>query len=282
MFYGLLSSFFYSMCCVNYKKALTISKRYITDSFYQFLAYGCISLFLLATVLIVERGIARLDIFILWLLFINSSINVICEYLEQYAYRSEKISVLTPYHEFEWVFATILGFTFFANNTLITFLTSLFAGAVLIIGSTDFKKFKINKYCMAIMLVGFLTSLRFIVFGYVLLRFSELTSLFFSMLMSFVIIFVVVLFKKEMPMIAKSPWKLNKFIFAEWLYWTMANLIILYLIKNTGIVQTVLVSMTFMAVSLGLSYIYFKDIPTKKDIVVTLIISACIVFWVMV
>lgn len=280
MFFGILSSIFYSLCDIYYKKALTISKRYITDSFYQFIGYFFLTIVLFVVVLAVEQNIDTMSLFVFGILFVNSIFNVICEYLEQYAYRGEKISVLTPYGEAETIFATILWFIFFSNNSTLTFLSALLAGVVLIAGSIKRKHLKVNKYCLALTLSGFLTSLRFIVFWYVLLEFSELTSLFYSISISFLIITAVVVFKRELYLVDKTPWKLNKLIFIESGSRILANLITLYLIKNIGIVEAVLVGMTYLAVNLLLSYYYFKDRATKKELIMIAIVFACIVFWV--
>lgn len=280
MFFGILSSIFYSLCDIYYKKALLISKKYITDSFYQFIGYFFLTIVLFICVIGIEQHVQTMSFFVFGILFVNSILNVLCEYLEQYAFRGEKISVLTPYGEFETIFATVLGFIFFSNNSNLTFLSALLAGVVLIAGSIKRKHLKINKYCLALTLSGFLTSLRFLVFWYVLVEFSELTSLFYSIGISFLIITAVVVFKRELYLVDKTPWKLNKLIFIESGTRILANLITLYLIKNIGIVEAVLVGMTYLAVNLLLSYYYFKDRATKKELIMIAIVFVCIIFWV--
>lgn len=273
---GIISSLSASFWDVYYKKALKISGRYISDSVYQFIGYGFLAICLLIIAYIVEGGLGTLSLGIVGLFIISSAFNVVVEYLEQYAFRHEKMWVLAPYSEAHTLFASVMGFLFFSDSSLIAFLSALLGATTLMIGSVNFKKLKINRYCIALLFWGVLTAIRIIIFWVVLEKIAPLPSIFFSIASAFIIITLIILIRKEFHQVLKSPLKLNKLIFAEGFFWIFWVAITLYLIKAEWVVQAVLSSMIYLAVAPIISYYFFGDRPKRKDIYIIAIIIICV------
>ncbi len=276
MIFWILSSLCAALGDVYYKKALKISNRYISDSVYQFIGYGFLTLCLLVLVYAVEWWIGTVSAGLIGLFFLSSGFNVIVEYLEQYSFRNEKMSVLAPYSEAHTLFASVLGFLFFADSSLIAFLSAIVGAGVLVTWSIDFKKFKINRYCIALILWGVLTAVRIIIFWVVLETINPISSIFLSLATAFVIIVFIMLLRRESGQVLKSPLKLNKLIFAEWAFWILWVTITLFLIKSEGVVLAVLASMTYLWVAPLISYYFFKEKPKMKEVYIILIVLGCV------
>jgi drug/metabolite transporter (DMT)-like permease len=147
--------------------------------------------------------------------------------------------------------------------------------------SIDFKSFTINKYCFLILLSWVIGSINTIIAGYIILELSSVSFIFtINTITAVVIALYIMVFKKwELTKIVSwttyplfSMLTLNNFL------WLLSYMITLYLMKEVGVVMTSLLGMTTMALTIASSYIFFHDIPKKKDILVTMIIIGCIIW----
>lgn len=65
-------------------------------------------------------------------------------------------------------------------------------------------------------------------------------------------------------------------LFVTNMLWIFSCGIGLFLYSSIGLVATVLLSMISLVVALVLSYLFYKDRPSTRDVVVAVIVMACI------
>lgn len=61
------------------------------------------------------------------------------------------------------------------------------------------------------------------------------------------------------------------------LIWLITYIITLYLMKELGIIMTSLLGMFTMVLTIVSGYVFFRDIPTRKDVIVASIIVCSII-----
>ncbi|USN59206.1 MAG: hypothetical protein H6767_03880 [Candidatus Peribacteria bacterium] len=89
---------------------------------------------------------------------------------------------------------------------------------------------------------------------------------------------LLVVFFREFYYAKKLTTKMAVHIFFENIFWLAATFITLYLVKELGIVQAVLVGMLYLGFNLLLSFLVFSDIPRKRDVLVVIGVFFCVVF----
>ncbi len=277
MIYWIISAILSAIWDNIYKKSVMLSKWKISDKYYQFIWNLFMLLILPISYIFYSFEIINLKILIL--LIITSSINIIAELFEQYAYKNEKMSILIPYWEFQSIFAILLWFFIFWESSIITFILAIIAWSILVVGSINFKNIKFNKYCLALMISSFMQATKFIIYWFVLISISELSIMFYSSFIKTIILLIIIILAKEIYSYKRINKKMSSFILLENIVWISVTFITLFLIKELWIVQTVLIWMIYLAISMIIAFIVFKNKPTKKELFITISITILIWIW---
>ena len=277
MFYWILSAILWAVWDILYKKSLKISEWKISDKMYQF--YWNILLLIFLPLFYIFFDFENLTLYTFILIFITSILSIVWELFEQYAYKNEKISVLLPYWEFQSIFTILIWFFVFSDNSLISFIFASLAWITLIIGSINFKNFKFNKYCLSITIWALLWSIKYVLYWLLLIHISEYSIMIFNTLIWAILLFVLVLKTEKINQYKKITKKITLFVFLENYTRLMVSLITLFLIKELWLVQAVLISMLYLVASLILSSIFFKNLPSKKEIIIVVIVFLFISLW---
>lgn len=277
MIYWIISAILSAIWDNIYKKSVMLSKWKISDKYYQFIWNLFMLLILPISYIFYSFEIINLKILIL--LIITSSINIIAELFEQYAYKNEKMSILIPYWEFKSIFAILLWFFIFWESSIITFILAIIAWSILVVGSINFKNIKFNKYCLALMISSFMQATKFIIYWFILISISELSIMFYSSFIKTIILLIIIILAKEIYSYKRINKKMSSFILLENIVWISVTFITLFLIKELWIVQTVLIWMIYLAISMLIAFIVFKNKPTKKEFIITITITTLIWIW---
>lgn len=219
------------------------------------------------------------NFFIIFLAFLISIISIIWNQISQYIYKNEKISVLTPYENLNKIFSIILAYIIFSDTSIYSFFITLLAWIFIIVSSIDFKNLSFPKSLQLFSFRQLLTSIELILSGYIL---SKITPIDYFALWGFFYIlplFVIIIWKKDFFLLKNVDSKFYFFRLPAWILWTLSYLISLFIIANLWVTMTVLFSFMYIWVILVLSYFFFKDIPTKKDIFKTIILWILVWFW---
>lgn len=278
MLYWILNAILWSIAGIIYKKSLEFTDGILSSKLYQLIG-ATITLSLWAL------GYFFLDFEIIWwwiagLLFLSAVFWIFAEVFEQYAYKKEKLSTLLPYWESETIFTVVFWFLLFTDSSLNSFLFTLAAWIILIIWSINLKKLSFNKYCWALIISALLSSIKILIYWYILLELTAYNAFLYNTFMAFIILLIVNILTKDISSIKKISPKMWKFIAIENILWFIYWVISLFLIQELWIVQAVLIGMLYMVFSMITAFFFLKEIPTKKEISIVILVCACISGWV--
>lgn len=271
MFFWILNAFLSSLSQIFRKKSISWDKD-ISSTLIYFL--WCFTyLWIAIYFLFFGNNYVELDkkIFILALAVII--LGLLRNYLNQLVYKSEKISVLTPYTNLNKVLTIIFSFLFLKDDiSILSFLITIFTSLVIIWSAIDFKNLSMSKNIRLFILNQFLTAIYSIIIWYILLLISSINYFIIDSTLSIFISFLIVLYFKELKTIKTLSKWFYKNAFISSMLGALAYLFSLILISELGMVMNILISFIFLAFSLLFSYIFFQDKPQKKDIILSIII----------
>ncbi len=215
------------------------------------------------------------------LLFIATAWLYITYPLRRIAYANEKVSVLQPYAMLFQVFPVIIWFIFIASEraNVVTFLTALLASAIVIWTSIDYKNFKFNKYALMVLTSSVIKSFQVFAVLYFLTKLNPASFYFTETILVISFSIILLFLKKEF-----NEFRLLKKTYIKLLILTNSIgigsiLLALTMYSNLWIVLTSLLSLLYLAFIYVLSYFILWEKPSKKDIIVTLLVACCIIIW---
>lgn len=217
------------------------------------------------------------------LLLIATSWLYVTYPLRRIAYANEKVSVLQPYAMLFQVFPVIIGFIFIASEraNIITFLSAIVASFIVIWTSIDFKKFKFNKYSLMVLLSSTIKSFQIFSVLYFLTKFNPASYYFTETILILSISFLLMFFKKEFLQVKLlTKWYLKLLFFANTIV-IISILLSLTLYSTLWVILTSLINLLYLVFIYILWYFILKEIPSKKNIIVTLLVAVCIIIWVL-
>lgn len=217
-----------------------------------------------------------------YLLFFWATIALYITYpLRRTAYANEKVSVLQPFAMLFQVFPIIIWFIFIASEraNIITFIAALIASAIVILPSINFKNFKINKYSLMVLISSVIKSFQVFATLYFLTKLNPASFYFIETLIVLLISLILMIMKSEF-----WEFKLVTKKYLKLVFWTNTIVIFSILLALTmyttlWVVATSLLSLLYLVFVYILWYIILKEIPSKKDIIITILVSICIFIW---
>lgn len=276
MLWAIFSTFLSSIGSVFYKKTTEYNIRAeLNDLFWHIWAilWIVIILFIWKLNLSLTSYLDYILIFSTFVLFfINMKVN-------QYVVRQETISALIPFENL-WRVLTVLFWVFILNDEISNIALSMFIWVVVLIlfFSIDIKKLKFSKNIILYCFAELLNAIASLIIGYILLSNSSLDyySVYTIISLSFMLILCWIL-KIYWTIKTLDTWYyINRWISSlNWISW----LISILLIKELWLSITTLLSFLWIWITLIVSYLVFKDIPTKKSLLLTLAILTLIWIW---
>ena len=225
---------------------------------------------------------AQMSVNDFWLLLIATLALYITYPLRRIAYANEKVSTLQPYAMLFQVFPIIIWFIFIATEraNVITFLSAIIASLVVIWTSIDYKKFKFNKYSLMVLISSTIKSFQVFATLYFLTKFNPASFYFTETILVVIISLLLIVFKKEFTEIKLLTKKYIKLLVTANSIVIVSILLALTMYSTLWVVLTSLLSLLYLGFIYILGYFILKEIPTKKDILVTLFVAVCIIIWV--
>lgn len=202
--------------------------------------------------------------------------------LRRIAYANEKVSTLQPFAMLFQVFPVILGFIFIASEraNLITFLTAILASVVVIIPNIDFKNFKMNKYSLMVLTSSIIKSAQVFAVLYFLTILSPSNFYFIESLLIIMISSFLIFVKGEFNEVKLISKKYAKLLFWANFVAIISILLSLTMYHSLWVVLTSLLSLLYLVFIYILGYFILKEKPTKKDVIITILVSILIIIWV--
>lgn len=216
------------------------------------------------------------------LLFVATVWLYITYPLRRIAYANEKVSVLQPYAMLFQVFPVIIGFIFISTEraNLITFLSAIVASLIVIWTSINYKNFTFNKFSLMVLLSSTIKSFQVFAALYFLTKFNPAWFYFTETILILVFSFILMLIKNEFHQIKLLTKKYIKLLLFANSIVIVSILLALTMYSMLWVVLTSLLSLLYLVFIYILWYFVLKEIPSKKDITVTLLVALCIIVWV--
>jgi len=224
-----------------------------------------------------ELNIYNIAIFILAVLWLYTTYP-----LRRIAYANEKMSVLQPFAMLFQVFPVIIWFIFISTEraNVITFLMAIIASIVVIWTSLDYKSLKINKYSLMVLASSIIKSVQIFAVIYFLTILSPETLYLTESIAIIIISAFLILIRwefKEIKLLTKSYFKL---LTSANIIAIISILLVLNMYTSLWIVATSLISLLYLWFVYFFWYLILKEVPSKKDILVTLFVAFCIIIWI--
>jgi hypothetical protein len=206
-----------------------------------------------------------------------------CVYFWTIAYQNEKISVLAPYTQTSTIISIVAGFFLFPGITSpYTLAAALIAAVILLSANLELGKIHFTKNCLALLIAESAQAIQFIFAAKLLLQFAP-ESVFLAEILTFFVVTLIVAIafakKIHLPTDIADTKKLFWYSTLSNFLWSTNALIALFLVSSLGLTLTVLLSMISLGVSLALSYGVFRDIPSKKDVAISVALIILIGVW---
>mgnify|MGYP007116715654 CR=1 FL=1 len=271
LIYSIISTILNSVYLIIRKKSLDTSKM----SQYVFYFIWWVG-WLILTIIFLFCGFLKYNIFWdlvyagLTVFFIISTIpNAI---LSQKIYREDKISNVLPYEQIGKVITIISGFFLFHDASVISLITAVITVLVVMVFSIDFKNHQVPKSLWLIILWQVLVTIKTDISVIVLKKISWIEFFMLGQIISTILYFAIIIFQKKLWDFRqkKGFYKLRvgaSFIIA------VNTLISYFLLSSIWIVYTILLSFLWTGITLLFSFFFLKDKPTKKNIIMTIIVS---------
>ncbi len=197
------------------------------------------------------------------------------------AYGNEKISILAPYAQVSSILGIIFGFILFPGTTSwITLIFALIASAILLGSNINRGSLQFNKYCLVLVISEVAQALGIIFSAKLAFGFSPIAiTVWHCAVWAWVLLGTYFVAKNprgiHLPKWGKKMGFLGRITLSN-TFWLSNVLISLYLFRNFGVTLTILLSMSTILVSFVSSYFVYGDVPTRKNIIVAILISLCI------
>ncbi|MDC0506254.1 hypothetical protein OAN96_01515, partial [Candidatus Gracilibacteria bacterium] len=216
-----------------------------------------------------------IDLLIISMVGIEMSIVTLRTHLSQKVYKTEKISSILPYTNLNKILIIIFSFFLFNDVSILSLLITLAAVCFIIIFSIDFENHCVPRNIIPIVSIEFLRTSTALMSGWVIINYTEIHYFLAIIFWGTLILSTLSIKLGEFKSI---PWKNKRF----WTYRYMGSLewvsffLVITIIKNLGLSMSVLLSFLGIGASLIFAYIFTKDVPAKKDIILTIIVSGLV------
>lgn len=274
MFVAILSTVISSFADVFWKKTLMYKVRPLAHN----VSAHPIAIILCAYFFITGFSIFSIDFLAAACVFAILVIDIIKEPALQQVYREEKISVLMPYFNLNKIFVIVSSFFLFKDVSLISFCITIFTAIVIMLAAVDIKNKRFPRNFWKIIFIESLRTVWVLLGGWVVLNYSEMTYFVLYVLWCVPIYLLLSVKTWQLKDLKQTPftyWKYRTIGALGWFSWFLG----LVVIKNLWLSIGILLWFLWIGITLLISYIFLKDTPSKKDIILTIVVAALIGIW---
>lgn len=275
MVLSVIATLIWAFATIYWKKCLSYWVKWKLIAWYYFFFWFILIIWIF---IFVDLNLENL-LFCLGLWWLYCFSNIYWDILEQRVYAEEELSYLSPFEQLWTLFKLIFWFIIFRDSSYITLLVSLLTIAIIVIHSIDFKTYKLPKNIKDFLIFTSIFTYWAIIIAYWAINYWPVEMFIAHNITCFTAYSIVLLWNWEYKYIRKVPkWFLKDRLISTILL-SIAIIITLNIINDIWVVTTTLLSFLSVWVTLILSFIYFKDTPSKKDLLVTILVTALIWLW---
>ncbi|QFR39237.1 hypothetical protein A9Q91_03300 [Candidatus Gracilibacteria bacterium 28_42_T64] len=271
MFTAIFSTIMESFAMIFWKKSLRFG---VGTKLHDLLGYpigGVLVLYFLC----VGIDFGQIDLTIFFGTFLIIILHTIISQLNQKIYKEEKLSLLLPYKNISKIIVIIIGYFIFSDVSFTSLVITLIAIVVMILFSIDYKTLKLPRNMALVVLSESLLACCVILTGWLLFGYSEMLHFILYFVTGLVLLLTITFLTGQLQTVGSIP---KQFYFNRelggmgWVSWFLS----LMVIKNLGLSITILLSFIGIGITLLLSFIILNDKPSKKDLMLTFIITSLI------
>ncbi len=177
------------------------------------------------------------------------------QYLLQYVYKNEKLSVLLPYDSLDKIFIVIIWFALFywtnQGTSVITLLITLLTIGIIIVSTIDIRQISLPKTVLIFILHKIIKSFLVLGIWFFLLKYSSIDYLISDwVLYLFFSLIAVILLKKPFINLFNQSRKfyINRYI--STLFLRVAHALSLYIIQDSGVIIATLLWFFYITFSI--------------------------------
>ncbi|MCH2189085.1 hypothetical protein MK079_04640 [Candidatus Gracilibacteria bacterium] len=268
MIVALISTFMQALADIFWKKSLSYG---VGGKIHDLLSYP---IGVAMAIYFLSYGIdgSVFDLTIVVVVFVVMLVAIFRTQFYQKIYNEEKISVIMPYTNINKIVIIICSFFLFSDVSVISLFITIIAIIVIILFSIDFKNHTVPKNTTSLIVLEILRAIDVLVSGWIILNYTEIHYFIVVVVWGIIILMTLSFAGKQFKTIRGKPkefWVSRYIGGLGWIAWFLA----LVIIKDLGLSISILLSFLGIGITLLLSYIILGDKPSKKDLLLTLIVT---------
>lgn len=276
MIYAIISTVLDSIWTNIWKKALNFN---MAKEPFSMLAYSSLFFMLIVLYFLWKLQLNNLGIYEVFLILIIFIIWYFRWFLLQYVYKNDKISKILPYQNISKILTIIIGFFIFADTSIITLFIAIFTALIIFIFSFDFKKIYIPKTIKTFWIAEIMYSVNILLLGVILTKITNISYFVYSYIVWLTIIWIIVILKKQLNEFIKVDKKFYIYRLSASHIWWVSYILSLLVMQELWVIMSILISYIWLWSTLLFSFLIFKDKPSKKDLLLLILVSILITVW---
>ncbi len=283
MWGALLSTCFKGVASVLWRKALAICKWNESVSMYVFSFFWMIGSIIITIIYIttgmVEFSDLRIPREIIAIICWAILMKLVYRPMSQRLNQQESLATLVPFSNLNKIFSLTLSFFIFKDVSLTALLISLSAVVVIIWFSIDFKHFKLPNNFRNILIIQTLVSICYIIMSRTILQVSDKVFYIYDSIIYVIMLSIIIIVSHAQGQFKEfNGWFYKNRLWASFIgaAWTVISL---YLITQLWATAVLLLWFLQVALELVIAYFYLGEKPSKKDIILTVIVSVLVATW---
>lgn len=274
MFFALLSTLLWSLANVFWKKCTSYKLRTFATSIWSLPIAIVLCVYFFVSWFTFSNADVICVIVIAWIILLD----IVKDPINQQIYREEKISLLIPYQNLHKIFVIICSFFIFSDVSNISFGITIITTLVIFLASFDFKNKKLPRNFFKILFVETNVTIAILLGWWVVLKYWEINYFVIYTLIWASVYTTLVTYTHQISDFKNVDIRYwwNRVI--AWLWWVSWFLSLL-VIKNLWLSMSILLWFIWIWITLWISYILLGDTPSKKNIILTIVVSLLIWVW---
>ena len=208
------------------------------------------------------------------------SLWLITAFIKQGLLKFNKVSSILPFENLAPLFTILMWYFLFHDSSVASFLVSILTIFVVIIFSFDYKKFTFPKKVSLLIFQQFLFALSTIVMAFVLKKYNWPSVALLDVILSILILIIFTIKFSELKQFHKQKLDFYKYRFWAGFAGRTAYVISLFLISDLWVVISTLLTFLTLGFILIMGYFYLDDKPSKKDIILAIIVTCLVWLWI--
>lgn len=278
MLWWIVGTFLSAFSTIFRKKSIGLNNQ-LSSFWFQFL-WWIVSIVFVVYFFVTKQ--ALINIFFeksTYLVAIICILRVISSAISQSVYKVEKISLIAPYENLNKIISIIISFFIFSDVSITSVLISIGIIVIIFASSIDLKSMKFPKVLKVFSFNQVLVSINTILIGYLLLKITSIQYYILENTIGIWILFLILCYRREIFKIHTLP---KKFYITRWLSWffgSISSILGLYIVSKFWITMNILLSFLYIGFILIFSYFFLQDTPTRKSIVLSVVITLLVGVW---